>query len=216
MQEPGEYRRTLLDRHGPDGILLLPVFGLGIFVAAVIAGGLHLLVRAWWDVPVALAGGCLVGAIAWYVTQTTGGAVAHVMTSGASTPSADQFSYQDALVMRGEIDDAIASLEAIVAEQPDAIRARIKAAELHIRHRVNYARAAELFRGALQRPNLSLGDEVYVTHRLADLLSGPLDQPGRALVELRRLIDRHPNSPAAEQARASLATLKSRLHPDRA
>jgi len=41
-------------------------------------------------------------------------------------------------------------------------------------------------------------------------LIGPLDNPSRALVELRRLIDRYPSSTAATRARETLAVLKAR------
>jgi TolA-binding protein len=37
-----------------------------------------------------------------------------------------------------------------------------------------------------------------------------LNDPGRALVELRRLIERYPGSAAADRARDALATLKAR------
>jgi len=52
-----------------------------------------------------------------------------------------------------------------------------------------------------------------VTNRLADLYNGPLKQPGKALVELRRLIDRAPGTPAADHARVALARLKSDSGP---
>ena len=44
------------------------------------------------------------------------------------------------------------------------------------------------------------GQYAYATNRLVDLLTGPLNDPGRAMGELRRLIDRAPQSPAAVNA----------------
>jgi hypothetical protein len=90
----------------------------------------------------------------------------------------------------------------------------VRAAELYDRERGNPARAAELFREAQRIEACSVGEHVYIAHRLVDLYTGPLDQPGRALVELRRLIERFPAHPAADQARHALAALKTRLQVD--
>lgn len=55
------------------------------------------------------------------------------------------------------------------------------------------------------------GGATRATNRLVDLLTGPLRDPGRAAVELRRLIDRHPTSTAAAHAREALAKIKQTL-----
>ena len=54
----------------------------------------------------------------------------------------------------------------------------------------------------------------YATNRLVDLYIGPLNDPRRALVELRRLIETRPATDAAEHARRSLADLKARMNVD--
>jgi len=63
----------------------------------------------------------------------------------------------------------------------------------------------------LKPDNLPAGQDIYATNRLVDLLTGPLRDPGRAAVELRRLIERHPESTAATHARAALARIKQRI-----
>jgi hypothetical protein len=50
--------------------------------------------------------------------------------------------------------------------------------------------------------------ERYVSQKLIDLYLGPLAGEGRALVELRRLIERHPGTREAEGARSAIAGLK--------
>ncbi|HLJ18563.1 MAG TPA: tetratricopeptide repeat protein, partial [Stellaceae bacterium] len=117
---------------------------------------------------------------------------------------------QQALVMRGQIDAALASYEAVIAERPDAVDARLRAAEVYLKERADHRRAAELFRAVQRIATITPGQDVYVTNRLVDLLTGPLDDPGRALVELRRLIERYPDSPAAGHARQALAALRAR------
>jgi len=152
-------------------------------------------------------------AIGWagYLTgNAVGTAVQRVAVDGTSTPYEEQYSYQQALVMQGRLDDALESFEAIIAEQPRAIEARLRAAELYARNKQNHARAAELFRQVQRIPAVRIGDDVHATHRLVDLLTGPLADRGRALVELRRIVEKYPGTRAAEQARAGLSALKSR------
>jgi hypothetical protein len=86
---------------------------------------------------------------------------------------------------------------------------RIRCAELYAREAKRPDRAAELLRDAIRHPACTPSEEVYSANRLADLLSGPLGQPGRALVELRRLADRYPNSTVGERAREAIRTLKA-------
>src|SRR5262249_34200799 len=61
-------------------------------------------------------------------------------------------------------------------------------------------------------PTVTPGEDIYATNRLVDLLTGRLGEPARALTELRRLIDKYPDLPAAIHARGALAALKERLH----
>ncbi|HEX3867480.1 MAG TPA: hypothetical protein VHV78_12045 [Gemmatimonadaceae bacterium] len=136
------------------------------------------------------------------------------MVDGHSTPYAEQYSYQQALVMRGELDAALESFEAVIAENPTGVAPRIKAAELYDREKRDHRRAAELFRDAQRIPSITTGEFVYVTNRLVDLFVGPLGDPGRALVELRRLMDRCPGSAAAKSARQALTVIKARMNAD--
>lgn len=68
--------------------------------------------------------------------------------------------------------------------------------------------AAEL--DALRRTggDLAPADDIAVGLALADLYEHRLGNPGRAMTELRRLIDRHPQVHHARRMRAMLATLR--------
>ena len=72
-------------------------------------------------------------------------------------------------------------------------------------------RAAALFREVQRAEGVTPAQDIYVSNRLIDLLLGPLDQPRRALVELRRIADRYPSSNAAMHARTAIVTIKHRL-----
>ena len=212
MAQPTEYKRTLFDRRGPDAVLLLRAVGAAILVfgitliASILQFGFSAKLLA-----MGLLAACFTGGFAYFLAHGVGGAVKRIALDGAGSPYREQFSYQQTLVMQGKVDEAIASFEALIAERPADVDVRIRAAELCAREKRDAARAADFFRDAQRIPSISPGEEVYVTNRLVDLYTGPLNTPGRALVELRRLIDRYPGSPMAINARAALATIKARV-----
>jgi hypothetical protein len=211
MRPTPPYKKTFIDRHGPDGGLRLRAIGgaAAVFTASLIALGLNGLLSPG-AVFFCLAAALLVGVAPLLLANGAGWSFKRLMVDGASTPYVEQYSYQQALVMQGQTDEAIASFEAVIAEQPGAIDARLRAAELHDR-RQNFARAAELFRQVQRLDQVTAGQFILVTNRLADLYAGPLGEPGKALVELRRLIERHPTSPAAHHARTALARMKASM-----
>src|SRR4051812_28090960 len=141
---------------------------------------------------------------------------AFVQPSGNSTPYEQTFSYQEAMIMRGDIAGALESYEAIIAEQPNLVSARLAAAEHYARGDRNPARAAELFREIRSIPGVPLRDGLYSSSRLVDLYDGPLADPGRALVEMRRIIELYPASDVAKHARNALPALKERLRKEHA
>jgi hypothetical protein len=204
----------VFDRHGPDAGIYLRVAAYAASAGALT--GSTLLVKLgfhWWILPVALIVGAGSAALALALMQSIGRVGNALFVSGASTPYEEQYSYERSLVMNGRVGDAVASLEKVIAEDPTAVRARIEAAELYTRELQNHTRAAELFRDARRAPALSTGNDVYLTNRLVDLLLGPLADPGRALVELRALVERHPDSRAVAHARDTIRDVKARLYP---
>jgi hypothetical protein len=208
-----EYKRTLFDKHGPaavDRIRALSygamIFGLTFGAVALTAHGISVLTL----VLALLAAGASAGATL-LLSKGVGGGVAAIALSGASTPSEDQYSYQQALVMQGKVNEALASYEDAIAERPGEATPRILAADLYATLPDGRRRAAELFREVQRMPGVAGGQDIYATNRLVDLLTGPLRDPGRAAVELRRLIERHPTSTAATHARAALARIKQTL-----
>ncbi len=206
-----EYQRTLFDRHGPAASDFLRTAGYGVMVFGLTFGVLVLETGfSWSNVGVSVLAGALAGGMSLFLAHASESAWKHLMMNGTSTPYTEQYSYQQALVMQGKLDEALESFEAVISENPDAVDARIRAAELYAREKGDHARAAALFREAQGIASISAGEDIYVSNRLVDLLTGPLQEPGRALVELRRLIERHPGTAAAGHARIALAELKAR------
>jgi len=91
------------------------------------------------------------------------------------------------------------------------VSARLRAAALYASRGDDPQRAAELLREARLIPGISTRDDIAAANRLIELLMGPLGDPGRAMVELRRLIDRHPGTDAAARAKLTLAELKAQM-----
>jgi hypothetical protein len=72
-------------------------------------------------------------------------------------------------------------------------------------------RARELLLRLRQAADAVPADELYATHRLLDLYLGPLDDAGRAMVELRRMADRFPDTPDGQGALAELRRRRLQL-----
>ena len=219
MTERPSYKTTLFDRYGPDAAHLVRALVLG----GVAAGFSFLMfmtlaikmleLPGWLGLLFALCASVALGALSSLIAITSANTAEAawngVMASGHTTPYIEQYSYQQALVMQGRLDEALSTLEAIIAEPESTVDVRIRAAELYAREAKRPDRAAELFRDVIRHPKCTAGEEVYSTNRLVDLLHGPLGQPGRALVELRRLADRYPDSVVGERALTALRSLKA-------
>lgn len=223
---PGEehspgYKTTWFDREGPDAGYHLKGASYAAMAGAITFAGIMLLGAQGGSASFGALGGAFVvavlvsGVVYFIAIKLTDGAGAvaksFTMPSGNSTPYEQTFSYQESLAIRGDIGGALESYEAIIAEQPGAVAPRLKAAEHYAKGNRNPTRAAELFREIRDLPGVPIRDAVYSASRLVDLYDGPLDDPGRAVVELRRIIERYPGSAVAEHARTALPAMKARL-----
>lgn len=220
------YKVTFLDRHGPAGMLRVKAMGYAAVVTALTVPMFYALYAnmlgfTGWRLAALVFGSAFgLGVVAMTVALKTGDAAGNAAqyftAGGSSTPYEEQFSQEEALIMQRDYAGAAACFEQriAIAQLPDT-RVLIAAADLYRTHAENPTRSAELYRQAQKIPTLTPGQDVYVANKLADLYLGPLEQPGRALVEFRRLIERYPNSRTADQARMALANVKQGLAEDR-
>lgn len=214
------YRRTLFDRLGPNAGNVLKAwsyavktFGLCLLVFSSASSMMPMTwyARAGFVLGASLAGTLTTLCFVFGASEVAAALWSWLMLSGASTPYQEQFSRQQALVMKGRIEEALRSYEELIeAADPgiDPAEARLRAAELYAGGGRNALRAAVLLRQVQRLPRVAAGTDIHATNRLVDLYLGPLAEPHRALVELRRLIERYPRSPAAQHARVALAKLK--------
>jgi hypothetical protein len=131
------------------------------------------------------------------------------MPTGASTPYTTQYSHIDAIEARGEIRDAIDNWEAAAAADPLNPWPLIRAAELYMRTLKEPATALERFKAARAKPAIATEHHLYVTQKMVDLYLGPMNDRGRGLVELRRLVETYPDRREAQFAREAIARLKA-------
>lgn len=215
MKARPSYKPTFFDRHGPDGVLRIRAAAYALSVLGTILGvcivrgapPLVTLVLCLTLPPLTLFGSLWLG-------NGAGKAMQYLTAGGSSTPYEEQYSQEQALVMRRDYAAALALFEHRIATAPGDARVLIAAADLYTTHGENPGRAAELYREVQRLPRVGTGQDVYASNKLADLFLGPLREPRRALVEFRRLIERYPGSTAAHHARLALANLKSDLVKD--
>lgn len=155
--------------------------------------------------------GFLIGLLVHRLTAATGAKLAGSLYAprGDSTAYVPTYSHIDALIARGDLDGAASAFDDELLNSGHHIGVLVKAADFHLRDRRDAARALELFQQARVQGNGSPDTRRYIQQKLVDIHLGPLEDEGRALVELRRLIDAFPGTREAEAARESLAAMKA-------
>lgn len=224
-EDSPEYKHSWLERGGPDAQLQLRAAGYSVmtFGLSLLVWGLVMVqqgIGGWKGIVLMFLGALASAYFTFWLGMKVGAggaAVARAITlpSGDSTPYEQQFSYQEALAARGDVAGALESYEAIIAEQPLAVAPRMRAAEHYARANRDPKRAAALFKEIRDMVGVPTRDGVYASSRLVDLYDGPLADPGRALVEMRRLIERYPGTAIARNAKGALAEMKARMEESR-
>lgn len=212
------YGRTLYDRLGPEAADIQKTFNYSMIPAAGGAGiGIALAIRNGMGggavLASAVAGAVIAGGgAALFITAVSQGMGAgfgeFIQPSGGTTPYEEQYSQEEAMVARGDVEAALASYERLITERPLLARPRLRAAELNAAGGRNRERAEALYREVQGLKGGSAQDDVYASNRLVDLYRSWPGRESRALRELRRLIDRYPGGEVATRARAGLLTLK--------
>ena len=220
MKRRSSYKITLFDKHGPEGLIRLKalgqsamVFGFGLLMFGVLGSG-RLGFTGWRLIAFTLVGALTLAGLAMAVAlgagSIAGQGASHVYMGGTSTPL-DGFSVEQSLVMQRDYAGALTLFEQRILLTPTDASVLVAAADLYGTHGANPIRAAELYRDVQRLPDAPPGQVVYASNKLADLYLGPLKEPGRALVEFRRLIHRYPGGRTEKHARMALDNLKPDL-----
>lgn len=202
--------------HGPSLLERgIPQAFIGGCVGALFVGLLQARGHLPGGVLVFVLGTVAMGFIAWLPNRLLlkGGeaAVTSVYSpSGDTTKYVPTFSHIEALEVRGDLDGAARAWADACAEQPGNALVHVKAADFHLRLRKDPVAALALYRVARDLPGASRELVRYAQSKIVDLHLGPLADEGRALVELRRLVEAFPGTREADEARAALARIKAK------
>ena len=201
----------------------LAVRYIGLLAGIVLGGGLLLTVVGLGIVGklLMLAGGALLvlGVVLFVVMRGLAMPAANALLtflgfqSGSSTPLAKGYSHIEALTAQGRYREAAAAYRREIVSDSKDVEARIQLAQLLLKHLDDPAGAATCYREVRDL----VPDEartIGYSLRLVDLYRTRLAGPGRALVELRRLIDRFPESPQVVGARRELQELLDEVQAD--
>jgi len=185
-------------------------FGLGLASIMGFKGTTRFLVALGFSVALAIA-----GLLAIMIAQWIGTGVLQTFVNphGSRAPAVIT-SRAEALAARGQCDEAAAEFAALRAKYPHDIPLLRTEAEFHAGVGSNPQSAVQLFNQLRRVPDVPGAVERYATHRLLDLYLGVLADPGRAMVELRRMADRFPDTPDGQGALAELRRRRDHLAQD--
>lgn len=130
-----------------------------------------------------------------------------IYPSGHTTPYAKVYSMEQSIAAWGDVEGSLEAYQEAMQLNPADPEPRFQAAELAFRSS-DPSRAIALFSEGRRLAGDDRSRELYATQRLIDLYLGPLKNDPRALVELRRLVDRFPNTSEGKSAAGVLRSLK--------
>ena len=140
-------------------------------------------------------------------------AIARVLTNAGLTRHADGFSQIEALVAQGHHEAAAESYRMRARHESDRVEATVRRAWLLAGPLGLAGTAVAELEALRQGARLTPAEDVRVGLVLADLLDDSRDTSGRALRELRRLVDLYPDSPYARAVRVRLDHLRQEHFP---
>lgn len=118
------------------------------------------------------------------------------------------YSAIETLVVRGELASAAEAYRVRAQHPADRVEATVRRAAL-LAGPLGQPETALVELEGLRRSSLAATDDLRVGVALVDLYDRRLGDPGRAMAELRRLIDRHPGDRSVRRLRHALAELKA-------
>ena len=184
------------------GVLLL--FGTVVAVALAITGVVPRalqLVGVFWALY-----GFIVGLTRGVLEPVIEG-LAHVLSDLGLVRRGGGYSAIETLAVRGDHAKAAEAYRERARRPAERVEATVRRAAL-LAGPLQQVETALVELEALRRGTLSPADDVRIGVALVDLYERRLDDPGRAMAELRRLIDLHPDHASVRRLRRALADLK--------
>lgn len=209
---PDKYRHVFKTRATVFVLTYLCFFPFGNLVGRLLG---YTSVERWMMMPVlALPMVLVLFGLIFAVQWTASEAFQAFLNPRGSRASAVITSRAESLVARGQYDEAAAEFAALRAKFPHDIPLLRIEAEFHAGVGGNPQLAAQVLNQLRRVPDVPGTIERYATHRLLDLYLGVLADPGRAMVELRRMADRFPDTPDGQGALAELRRRRDHFAQD--
>lgn len=186
---------------------------LGIMTVISVVFGMAVGSIAWL-----LFAGCMAGwlvlAIYYFMNRAVinpvGDAIGRILVpTGSSTPSVAQHSNIETMVVRGEYAKAAEAYRGVIEGNRADLVACEKLGQLAMRQLKDFDTAIWAYRQAEERstePRRRLGYAIIV----AGIYRDNVGDMGKAVVELRKILERYPDAPNADRLRAELDELKAR------
>lgn len=189
------------------GLLLLfgTVVAVGLAVSGVEPRALQL-VGVFWAIY-----GFMVGLTTGVLEPVVEGVV-QVLTNIGLMRSGGGYSAIESFVVRGDFATAAEGYRERAQRPGDRVEATVRRAAL-LAGPLQQPETALVELEGLRRGKLGAAEDVRVGVALVDLYERCLGDPGRAMAELRRLIDRHPDHASVRRLRRALADLKEEHVP---
>lgn len=190
--------------------------GLLLFFGTLVAIGLALggiepraleLIAVFWAIY-----GFVVGITSGVLEPVIDG-IAHVLQNLGLVRVGGGYSAIETLVARGQVEGAAEAYRERAQRPRERVPATLRRAAL-LAGPLGQPETAMVELEALQAGELSPRDDLRVGLALVDLYDRRLADPGRAMTELRRLIDRHPEDAGVRHLRKLLAGLKAERFED--
>lgn len=150
----------------------------------------------------------LVAGITSGVLEPVVDGLSRLLTDAGLARAGQGFSAIETLVVRGRLAEAAEAYRERALERRDRVEATVRRAAL-LAGPLAQPETALVELQALRDGRLGSGEDLRVGIALVDIYERRLDDPGRAMAELRRLIDRHPDGRAIRRLRRELAGLKA-------
>ena len=214
MRLPSSLRNALDSVHGSSdeplrlirltaGALLL--FGTIVAVALAVSGiqrrALELVAVFW-----AIYG--FVAAFTSGILEPVIDGIAHALQNFGLMRAGGGYSAIESLVARGQLSAAADAYLTRARHPRERVEATLRRAAL-LAGPMEQPETAVVELESLQRSELTARQDLRIGLALVDLYDRRLGDPGRAMAELRRLIDRHPEDPGVRRLRTWLAALKA-------
>jgi hypothetical protein len=199
---------------GPHRFSDAPVIGGALlgggFALFVYMAGLPGVPHSLLTIPVGVAFGYFVGrAIRFAVIEGSGRAAQSINMPVAAGTYTFTHSHIDAMEAKGDHEGAARAWDLVALEHPGDPWPLIRAGEIYMRSLGAPEQALGRFARARDLPGIKPEQQRYASQKVIDVYLGPLHAEGRAMVELRRLIEQHPGTREAEGARLALQRLKA-------